>query len=337
MPRPERAERARSRPRVLVTHHLVEGGLDLLLPHYEVLVADGLEDPVELARAVADVDALIPLLTVQVTDQLLAAGRRLKVVANHAVGYDNVDVAAATRRGIYVTNTPGVLTEATADLTWAVLLALVRKVVAGDAMMRAGEYHGWSPTLMLGADLAGKTMGVVGFGQIGRAVARRAAGFSLNVLYSDLGEPRREVDLGLITARGVPLATLLSESDFVSLHVPLSAQTRHLMNAERLEQMKPEAYLVNTARGPVVDEQALVAHLQAGRIAGAALDVYENEPAMAEGLAQLPNVVLLPHLGSATRETRRAMAHRAAQNAHAVLQGREPPDWVNPELASRDS
>ena len=320
------------RPRVLVTHHLVEGGLDLLLPHYEVVVADGLEDAAELKRAMAGVDALIPLLTVKITDEVLAAAGQLKVVANHAVGYDNVDLAAATRRGVIVTNTPGVLTEATADLTWAALLAAVRQVVPGDAMMRQGRYTGWSPTLMLGADMAGKTLGLVGFGAIGRAVARRAAGFAMKLLYTDLGEPTAEVNIeGLITARGVPLSTLLAESDFVSLHVPLSSETHHLMDASRLALMKPGAYLVNTSRGPVVDEQALVAHLSAGRIAGAALDVYEQEPAMAPGLAELDNVVLLPHLGSATLETRLRMAQTAAQNAHAVLQGREPPNWVNRE------
>ncbi len=318
------------RPHVLVTHRLMDGGLDLLLDRYRVTVADGLEDPAELIPALTDVDALIPLLTVQITDEVLAAAPRLKVVANHAVGFDNVDVEAATRRGIIVTNTPGVLTEATADLTWAALLAAVRQVVPGDAMMRAGAYTGWSPTLMLGADMARKTLGVVGFGAIGRAVARRAAGFAMGVLYTDAGEPSDAVSLdGLIIARGVPLDTLLQQSDFVSLHVPLTAETHHLMDAARLAQMKPGAYLVNTSRGPVVDEAALVAHLQAGGIAGAALDVFEREPAMAPGLAELDNVVLLPHLGSATGETRRAMAHTAAANAHAVLLGEEPPNWVN--------
>ena len=318
------------RPHILVTHRLVDGGLDLLADRYRVTVADDLEDPAALTAALKDVDALIPLLTVQITDEVLAAAPRLKVVANHAVGYDNVDVEAATRRGIIVTNTPGVLTEATADLAWAALLAVVREVVPGDAMMRAGAYTGWSPTLMLGADMAGKTLGVVGFGAIGRAVARRAAGFAMEVLYTDVGEPSDAVDLaGLITARGVPLEALLQRSDFVSLHVPLNEQTHHLMDAARLAQMKPGAYLVNTSRGPVVDEAALVAHLQAGGIAGAALDVYEREPAMAPGLAELNNVVLLPHLGSATLETRRAMAHTAAVNAHAVLSGDDPPNWVN--------
>ena len=325
-------EREARRGRVLVTHPLVEGGLDLLLPHHEVTVADGLEDSAELVRAVANVDALIPLLTVQITDEVLAAARRLKVVANHAVGYDNVDVEAATRRGIFVTNTPGVLTEATADLTWAALLAVVRQVVPGDAMMRQGAYSGWSPTLMLGADMAGKTLGVVGFGAIGKAVARRAAGFEMKVLFTDVGAAGSEVDLGgLITARGVSLDELLQTADFVSLHVPLNQETHHLMDAARLAQMKPGAYLVNTSRGPVVDERALVAHLGAEGIAGAALDVYEQEPAMAPGLAELENVVLLPHLGSATLETRLRMAQTAAKNAHAVLQGEEPPNWVNKE------
>jgi glyoxylate reductase len=267
---------------------------------------------------------------VKVDEAVLAVAERLKVVANHAVGFDNIDLQAASRRGIWVTNTPGVLTEATADLTWAAMLALIRRVVEGDAMTRAGRYTGWSPTLLLGADMAEKTLGIVGFGKIGRATARRAAGFDMRVLFHDPACVEPLVDLGPNKARCVAsLEELLRQADILSIHTPLSPETHHLINRERLELMKPTAYLINTARGPVVDEQALVEHLRQGRIAGAALDVYEHEPTLAPGLAQLSNVLLLPHLGSATRETRLNMARLAAENVHAVLQGREPKTPVN--------
>ena len=300
----------------------------MLRSHYDVHVADGLTRG-ELKEAIAGVDALLPLLTVRVDEEILQRAHRLRVIANHAVGYDNVDLEAASRRGIWVTNTPDVLTEATADLTWACILAVVRRVVEGDSMTRAGRFEGWVPTLLLGTELRDKTLGVVGFGKIGRAVARRAAGFGVRVIYHDPGLAEGPVDLGLLTAESAPLDRLLAESDVVSLHTPLTPETRHLIDARRLAQMKPTAYLVNTSRGPVVDEAALVEHLRAGRLAGAALDVYEREPALTPGLAQLPSVVLLPHIGSATRETRLAMARLAADNIHAVLQGRDPITPVN--------
>ena len=313
--------------KVLVTHPVVDGALEVLEQHYEVRVADGLSDA-ELRDAVSEIDALLPLLTVKVDGALLARAPRLKVIANHAVGHDNIDLNAATERGVWVTNTPDVLTESTADLTWAALLAVTRRVVEGDAMTRAGRFEGWSPTLLLGMELGGKTLGVVGLGKIGRAVARRAAGFGMRVLYHDRsGQGPR--DLGLITAEGASLERLLAESDIVTLHTPLTPKTHHLIDETRLGLMKPTAYLVNTSRGPVVDEAALVRRLETGAIAGAALDVYENEPALAPGLAGLPNVLLLPHVGSATRETRLAMARLAADNIHAVLQGREPITPVN--------
>jgi glyoxylate reductase len=313
---------------VLVTHRVIEDGLDVLQQHYDVHVADGLTQG-ELREAIVGVDALLPLLTVKVDAETLGRADRLKVIANHAVGYDNVDLEAAARRGIWVTNTPDVLTDATADLTWAAILAVVRRVVEGDSMTRAGRFEGWVPTLLLGMELGQKTLGIVGFGKIGRAVARRAAGFGMRVIYCDTGSAEGSVDLGLLTAESAPLDRLLSESDVVSLHTPLTPQTHHLMDSRRLSMMKPGAYLVNTSRGPVVDEAALVEHLQAGGLAGAALDVYEQEPALSPGLAQLGNVVLLPHIGSATRETRLAMARLAADNIHAVLQGRRPLTPVN--------
>jgi len=265
---------------------------------------------------------------VRVDAAVLEGADRLKVIANYAVGFDNIDLAAATARKIWVTNTPGVLTEATADLTWAALLALVRRVVEGDAVVRAGQFHGWGPTMLLGTTLSGKTLGIAGFGKIGRAVARRAAGFGMRVIYND-SACSGPVDLGPLTAECVDLDELLRQADVVSVHTPLGPDTHHLLDRRRLALMKPTAYLVNTARGPVVEEQALVELLQGRRLAGAALDVYEHEPVLAPGLAELDNVVLLPHLGSATREARLAMARLAAKNAHAVLQGRTPPNPVN--------
>lgn len=311
-----------------MTHPLVEGALELLERHYEVVVGDGLRGA-RLRAALADVDALLPLLTVPVDAETIAGAGRLRVIANHAVGYDNIDLEAARRRGIWVTNTPDVLTEATADLTWAALLALVRRVVEGDALVRAGRFTGWEPTMLLGVGLQDKTLGVVGFGKIGRAVALRAAGFGTRVIFTDTTcQPGSAVDLGPLSARCVSLDELLQQADIVTLHTPLTDQTRHLINDERLAQMKAGAYLVNTSRGPVVEEAALVRCLAAGRLGGAALDVFEREPSLAPGLAELKNVVLLPHVGSATRETRLAMARLAAENIHAVLQGREPPTPV---------
>jgi glyoxylate reductase len=316
---------------VLVTHPLVDGSLRLLEEHadlYELRIGPGLTDPEELRRELRDVHALIPNCAARVTARALEGGERLKIVACCAMGYDNVDLAAATARGIWVTNTPGALTEATADLAWALILAVTRHIVRGDRMVRDGRFTGWTPTLLLGMELTGKTLGVVGMGQIGRAVARRAVGFGMRVVYSDVALCG-ELELGAGRAQGVGLEELLRQADIVTLHTPLTPATRHLIDASRLALMKPDAYLVNTSRGPVVDERALVEHLRAGRIAGAALDVYEEEPRLAPGLAELENVVLLPHLGSATVETRRRMAQVAAANVHAVLQGGPPLNPVN--------
>jgi glyoxylate reductase len=312
--------------RVLVTHRLVEGALDQLRGRYELVQGEGLERPEELAEELAGCAGVIPVCSARIDERALERADALRVIANCAVGFDNVDLAAARRRGIVVTNTPGVLTEATADLTWAAILALARRVVAGDALARSGRFRGFEPTLLLGVDLACKTLGVVGLGQIGRAVARRAVGFGMRVLYFD---PAASGDqpLGLGDARAQPagsLEELLAQADLVSLHTPLTAATRHLIDAERLRLLKPGAYLINTSRGPVVDERALVAALRAGRLAGAALDVYEEEPRLAPGLAELENVLLLPHIGSATVETRRRMGQLAAANLDAVLSGRAP-------------
>jgi glyoxylate reductase len=268
-------------------------------------------------------DGLIALLTDRVDDALLdAAGPQLRVVANHAVGVDNVDVAACTRRGVVVTNTPDVLTEATADMTFALLLAAARRIVEGDALVRGGGWTGWAPTQHLGADVGGATLGLIGRGRIGEAVARRAAGFGMRVIH---------------TARsgGVPLDELLVTSDFVSLHCPLTPETRHIIDARALARMKPTAILVNTARGACVDEAALAEALAAGRIAGAGLDVFEAEPQVHPGLRASAKVVLAPHAGSATTSARRRMGEICATAVRDVLEGRRPPTVVNPEVYDR--
>jgi len=262
--------------------------------------------------------ALVTLLTDRVDRSVLEAGKGLRIVANVATGVDNIDVEAATRLGILVTNTPGVLTEATADLTWALILATARRVVEGDALVRAGKFRGWGFDLLRGMELRGRTLGIVGSGRIGRAVSRRAAGFGMKVLFHS-------------RSRGVPLRRLLERSDFVSIHCPLTQETYHLIGAREFRLMKPTAILVNTARGPIVDEKALIAALRAGRIAGAGLDVYEHEPFVPAALRKMRNAVLLPHVGSATDETRRRMLDTAVRNVKAALAGRRPQNLVNPE------
>jgi glyoxylate reductase len=283
-----------------------------------------------LLEAVADAEGLVCLVTERVDEELLRHAPRLRVVANVAVGYDNIDVAACTRRGVVVTNTPDVLTEATADFAWALLLAAARRVVEGDRLVRSGQWRSWGLGLLLGQDVYGRTLGIVGLGRIGAAVARRARGFGMRVLYTNpRRRPELEAELGVEYA---DLEALLQHSDFISLHVPLTPQTRHLLNRERLRLMKPTAILVNTARGPVVDEEALVEALRERRIWAAALDVYEREPLPPDSpLLRLDNVVLAPHVGSATHTTRTRMAELAAENCVAVLTGRTPPTPVNPE------
>jgi glyoxylate reductase len=318
--------------RVFITQPIPEPGPSLLRavagtvtinPDDRVLTRD------ELRASVAGPDAVVCLLTDPIDATVLeaAAAGGVRVFANMAVGYNNIDVAAASRLGIAVTNTPGVLTEATADLAWSLILAVARRVVEGDHEMRSGRFQGWGPMYMLGGDVTGRTLGLIGPGRIATAVAERARGFRMRLLYHGR---RASPELDALGAQAVGLDTLLAEGDFVSLHVPLTEQTRHLIDARALARMKPSAYLINTARGPVVDEPALVEALKAGRIAGAGLDVYEDEPRMAGGLADCTNAVLLPHLGSATIATRAAMSRMAAENAIAALEGRRPPNLVNP-------
>jgi glyoxylate reductase len=278
----------------------------------------------ELLELVAGADALVTLLHDRVDEELMvAAGPQLRCVANIAVGYDNVDVEAASRRGVAVTNTPKVLDDATADLTMALLLAVTRRVAEGDRLVRSGAAWSWGMSFMLGSSLRGKLLGIVGLGAIGSRVAQRARAFGMEVAYHS----RRPAPAALaapLEAERLPLEQLLERADVLSLHCPLTAETRHLIDAAALERMKPSAVLVNAARGPIVDERALAEALAAGRIAGAGLDVYEREPQVEPALLQLDNVVLTPHLGSATVETRTAMAELAARNAISVLSGQGP-------------
>ena len=310
-------------PRVFVARAIPAPVRERLRAACDLDVHDGPADlprPALLAR-VAAADALVSVLTTRVDRELLEAGARLTVVANIAVGYDNVDLAAAAARGVIVTNTPDVLTESVADFTLGLIFAVTRRIAEGDRLVRRGTWGGWALDFMLGAELRGKRLGIVGLGRIGRAVAARAAVFGLEVVFADTGPGAADPPAG--TTR-LPLDDLFASADIVSVHVPLTAETRHLVDERRLALMKPAAYLVNTARGPVVDEAALAEALRAGRLAGAALDVYEREPVVHPGLLGLEQVVLAPHLGSATTETRTAMADLAARNVLAVLRGERP-------------
>ncbi|BAK34398.1 glyoxylate reductase [Microlunatus phosphovorus NM-1] len=313
--------------KIVVTGRIPEVAVERLRAEHEVDAWSAAEaiSREELLARVAGADALLTLLTERVDAELLnAAGPQLKVVANVAVGYDNVDVPACTARGIIATNTPGVLTEATADVAFALILMATRRTGEGERVIRSGQPWKWGMFYLLGSGLQGKTLGVVGMGGIGQATARRARAFGMDVIYQSRSELAPEVaaELG---ARRVELDELLATADVVSLHCPYSPATHHLIGAEQFAAMRDSAYLVNTARGPIVDEAALADALRDGQIAGAGLDVYEHEPQVHPGLLELDNVALLPHLGSATVETRTAMANLAADNALAVLAGTQPP------------
>ncbi|MFQ5696493.1 MAG: 2-hydroxyacid dehydrogenase [Terriglobia bacterium] len=321
------------RPRVLIARALPAEGMKVLEGRAELDVPSG-DRPLSKQKLMArleDKDALICQLTQQVDAEVLAAAARLRIVANVAVGYDNIDVAAATARGIAVTNTPDVLDDTTADFTWALLLAVARRVPEADRMARSGAWKGWDLLHLLGSDVHGKTLGILGLGRIGRRVAERARGFRMRLLYHDARRAAAEVEQAL----GIAWTTkeeLLEESDFLSLHVPLLPETRHLIGRQELRAMKPTAFLINASRGPVVDEAALAEALERGDVAGAALDVFEKEPTIHPALVALPNVVLAPHIASASVETRTRMAVMAAENVAAMLEGRRPPNVVNPEV-----
>ena len=325
-------------PHVFVTRRIPEEGLAPLREACGVdLWPEELPPPRgELLRRVVEADGLLALLTDRVDEELLeAAGPRLRVVSNFAVGYDNIDVPACTRRGIAVGNTPGVLTETTADLAFALLMAAARRIAEGHDYVRAGRWRTWEPLLLLGADVHHATLGIVGFGRIGREMARRAAGFSMRVLYHDVARAVAQ-DEAALGAAYRPLDELLAESDFVTLHVALTPQTRGLIDAAALARMKPTAILVNTSRGPVLDQAALHAALRDGVIAGAALDVTDPEPiARDDPLLGLPNCLVVPHIASASRATRGKMAAMAAANLLAGLRGEPLPNPVNPEVPPR--
>jgi len=322
-------------PRVFVTRKIPDEGLNLLRMDGEIDLDIWEKDCVisrkELLRRVEGIDALLPLLTDEINGEVMdAAGPQLKIISNYAVGYNNIDIKAATERNILVTNTPGVLTETVAEHAIALLLAIARRIPESDRFTRAGRYKGWAPMLLLGAELKGKTLGVVGLGRIGSRVAEIAArGFGMEIVYHDIRRNARfEKRLKAKFCKDLP--DLLRKADFVSLHVPLLPTTRHLIGEKELKTMKPGSYLINTSRGPVVDEKALVKALRGGWIKGAALDVFEDEPKLASGLARLENVVLTPHTASATVETRGAMARLAAQAILDVFAGKKPQNLVNP-------
>jgi lactate dehydrogenase-like 2-hydroxyacid dehydrogenase len=321
-----------ARPRVIITRKLPEAAearaRDLF--DVELNAADKQLDATGLARAMREADGLIPCVADKITADLLAApGRRVKIVSNYGVGYNNIDVDAAKANGVVVTNTPDVLTEDTAELALTLMLATARRAGEGEREVRSGKWTGWRPTHMLATRVNGKTLGLIGIGRIGRAVARRAHhGFGMRVLYHD-PFPLSEAEAAAIGAeRRDSIDAVLAESDFVSLHCPATPETKHLMNAARFAQMRKGSILINTARGDVVDESDLIAALRAGTIAGAGLDVFETEPVVPEALKMMENVVLLPHLGSATMETRVAMGMRALDNLEAFFGGTAPRDRV---------
>ena len=323
------------KPKVYATHELFEPAREILNTNCDIHYWSNPERPPreELLRSIKDKEGLIALLTEKINDELLRAAPKLRIVANVAVGYDNIDVEACTRRGVAASNTPGVLDETTADFAWTLLMAVARRVSEGEALARSGNWKGWNLDQLCGSDVWGKTLGLVGFGRIGRAVARRASGFNMKIIYTDAMRAAEDVEKSL-NAEFRDLNTLLAESDFISLHVPLLPETRGLFDAPKFYRMKPTAFLINTSRGPVVDEAALVAALEAKKIAGAALDVFENEPFIHSGLKR-PNVVLTPHQASASIETRSKMAVMAANNIVSFFKGQRPPNMLNPDLLKK--
>ncbi len=314
--------------KITVTRRLPGNAVEKLRDKYEVTVSPherklSYDEFNELCRGAA---GAITMLDDRVDRAFLESHPQLKVVSNYAVGYNNIDLVAATELGVTATNTPGVLTEATADIAWALIMACGRRIVEGDRFTRTGRFDGWAPEMLLGRDVFGATLGIVGMGRIGQATARRALGFGMEILYFSR-QPKPEAEKQL-AAKRVELDELMGRADYISLHTPLTPETRHLIDKRRIGLMKPTAFLINTARGPVVDESALVDALRNDKISGAGFDVYYNEPELTPGLTELDNTVLLPHLGSGSHATRQAMARIAAENLSAVLQGRTPPHPV---------
>jgi glyoxylate reductase len=321
-----------AKPKVFATHSLFDAARQILQESCEMEYWAKPERPrrQELLRRVKDKEGLICLLTEKINEELLKAAPKLRMASNVAVGFDNIDLAACTKRGVVATNTPGVLDETTADFAWTLLMAVARRLGEAEALARSGNWKGWDLDQLVGTDVWGKTLGIVGFGRIGRAVARRASGFQMKVIYTDAVRVAPEVEREL-KAEFRDMNALLAESDFISVHVPLLPETRGLFDAPKFYRMKPTAFLINTSRGPVVEEAALVAALESEKIAGAALDVYENEPFIHPGLKRA-NVVLTPHIASASLETRTKMACIAAENVTALFRGQRPPNMLNPEV-----
>ena len=320
------------KPKVFATHPLFEKARAILDAGCEVeyWAQPGRPPREEILRRAKDKEGLVCLLTDRIDEDFLRSAAKIRIVANVAVGYDNIDVPACTKRGVVATNTPGVLDDTTADFAWALLMAVARRVVEGDTYARGGNWKGWNLDQMCGADVWGKTLGIIGFGRIGRALARRAQGFKMRILYTATKQAPPEIEKEF-SAEFRDLNALLAEADFVSLHVPLNSDTRGMLNAPKFFRMKPTAFVINTARGPVIDEAALVHALEAGKIAGAALDVFEQEPFIHPGLKR-SNVVMAPHMGSASVETRSKMAAMAAENVSALFSGQRPPNMLNPEV-----
>ena len=320
--------------KVLITREIPEKGIQILRKSGRDCIINKTGRPMtrnDLETNIKEVDAVISMLYDRIDQPLLAMASNLRIVANYAVGIDNIDVNACTASGITVTNTPGVLTEATADLTLALILSAARKIVSADRYFREGLFNGWDPLLFVGESLTDKTLGIIGMGRIGQAVAKRARGFDMRIIYHNR-KPLPDNITASLEAKYYPLDEVIREADFLSLHLPYSPEAHHLINKERLKMMKPGAYLINTARGAHVDEKSLVDHLRSKKIAGAALDVYESEPLPAKGLVSLDNVTLLPHLGSATVYARDAMAEMAASSIIAVLSGHKPLNIINPQV-----
>ncbi len=320
-----------SKPRVLVTREVFTDVIDYLSQHFDVTSnqSDNLFTPATLTPALADKTGAVIAITDRIDADVLAKSPHLKAVCNIAVGYNNIDVPACSARKVMVTNTPGVLDETTADLTWSLILATARRVTEAEAWLRRGEWDGWKLKQFLGVDVHGATLGIIGMGRIGQAVARRARGFDMNILYYN----RRRLDENTerkYAATYAPMDELLARADIVTLHIPYSPETHHLIGEAQLARMKPTALLINVARGGVVDDVALIKTLEANRIAGAGLDVFEGEPKLNAGFLKLKNVVLTPHIGSSSEATRRKMVLTAAQNLVAALTIGRPPNWVNP-------
>jgi len=322
------------KPKVLLTRLLPQPGINLLKKYFELKInpEDNIMSKEKIIEKIKDKHGLICLLTDKIDAEIMDAGRKLKTIANYAVGFNNIDIDEATKRNIPVTNTPGVLTETTADLVFALILSTARRIVEADRFLRGGKFKGWAPMLLLGNDVYNKTLGIIGFGRIGRAVAQRAKGFHMKIIYYEPARLSHDIEKKY-SAEYKSFDDLLKESDFITIHTPLAESTHHLISEKEFSLMKKTAYLINTARGPIVDEKALVEALKKRKIAGCALDVFEREPDVEKELITIPNTILVPHIGSASIETRTKMALIVAENVIAVLVNKtRPPNIVNPEI-----